>query len=360
MINIYSSFRSITDPKSAKKFVEDVKWLDIDNVLLLTKNTKSKVMYYSDIAPYDENAASLYGEVTDYLKSEGIGIHAWLCLFHESLENPSPVVKNNPDIVLVNKNFKSNFDEPTWSDVAPKYSTLWICPSAEIYIDYLKDIIREIATNFKIDGIHFDYVRYPEAVEGRYYCYCKRCLKSFKEKYGFSFPTREVIEIRYFVSVLTDNVTNAVKELSYTSKKFGKQVSAYVFTDYVTAIECCYQDWPYFSRYLDFLIPTLYEVSPEYAGVLVERARAVASKKCKIMPAIYANTVVRRSQKGGLRWSQKRDAEYIISLVKAIYDNGGDGVSLFLYDTLFNPNRPGGFSREKLIKLKKGLNDIES
>ncbi len=358
MINIYSSFSNITDTKSAKRFVENVKWLGVDNVLLLTKNTKSKVMYPSNIAPFDKKAAELYGDVVDFLKAEGIGVHAWLCLFQENLEDPSPIVKNNPNIVLVNKKGRSNFEEPTWSDVDPKYNTLWICPSSEIYINYLKDIIREITDNYKVDGIHLDYVRYPEAVEGRYYCYCKRCIKKFKDEYGFSFPTREVIELRYFVSILVENVTSAVRELSALSRKLGKEVSAYVFTDYVTAIECCYQDWPYFSRYLDFLVPTLYEVSPDYASVLVERARSVTFKDCSIVPAIYGNTAVRRSKKGGSRWSQKRDTKYILSLIEAIYNNGGNGVSFFLYDTLFDPDKPNGFPRDELLKLKKGLKGI--
>ncbi|OYT31699.1 MAG: hypothetical protein B6U94_02135 [Thermofilum sp. ex4484_79] len=358
MLGIYSTLKHFYNKESIEKFIDNLKWFDIEKVFLLTKDTHSKVMYPSNIAPHDPHASQFFGEVVDALNSEGIGVHSWLCLFEESLEDPSPIVKNNPDIVLVNKNGKSNFEEPTWSDVDLKYSTLWVCPSSDIYINYLQDIIREVSRMYRLDGIHFDYVRYPEAVEGRYYCYCKRCLQKFKEEYGFSFPTREVIEIKYFVSILTENVTNAVRSLSEVSKSLGHKVSAYVFTDYVTAIESCYQDWPYFSRYFDFLVPTLYEVSPNYAHQLIRRARLIASKDCKIEPAIYANTVVRRSMKGGKRWEQKRNAEYMLSLIRAVLESGGDGIAFFLYDTLFNPDLPNGFPRQELLKLRKGLNEL--
>ena len=335
-LGIYLVPDFVKSRESVKRLVDDIKTLErVDFVLLLTKSSNG--MTYP--SQYTKNVCvenpHIYGEMVKALRNLGVETHAWFCLYIESIERPSEIVRNNPDVLLVSKYGKSNLEEPTWSYVKPEYSIYWVCPSAELYREYLKKLMVEVIEKYDVDGIHLDYVRYPEALEGRYYCYCKRCLKRFKEEYGYTFPTNDVIHIRYYVTILCENVSNSVKEFSELAREHGRRISAYVFTDYTTAIETCYQDWPHFSHYLDLLLPTLYEVSPEWMKVLVKRARSVTSKECEITPVIYTNTVVRRAIKGAKRWSVERNAEYILKSIESVKDAGADGIVFYHYSTLF-------------------------
>jgi hypothetical protein len=58
------------------------------------------------------------------------------------------------------------------------YPYVWMCPARRPgYTDqYLLPLIKEIVTNYHVDGIHHDYVRYPGDVNPDGYCFCDYCL----------------------------------------------------------------------------------------------------------------------------------------------------------------------------------------
>ncbi|RLE99368.1 MAG: hypothetical protein DRJ59_08045 [Thermoprotei archaeon] len=348
-VGAYLEFTPVEKGYSPSAIMEDLESLGVSDLFLLTKDTKSWAYYPTEKMNARFGSEDFYGKLVREAKDRGIRVHAWFCLFQESLTDPSPVVKENPDIVVVNKYGKSAWEEPVWSYVDPKYSTLWICPSSKEYRKFLMELMEEVLTRYEVDGIHYDYVRYPEAIEGRYYCYCKRCLSKFKEEYGYELPSKDVIVLRYYVQILVENVTESVRELSELVHSYGGKTSAYVFTDYPTAIEAIYQDWVRFSRYLDFLLPTLYEVSPSFAERLIRNAVELTRKP--IMPAVYANKVVRRAREGSRRWSTIRGVEYILRLVESVKRGGGEGIALFHYATLRGLTKYG-LSEEDLEKLK--------
>lgn len=236
-----------------------------------------------------------YGAVCEAARGAGIEVHAWFCLYIERVDRPTSAVRRHPEYLLVNRYRRHNTEQPTWSTVSESYSTYWVCPSAEGYRDFLSELMKAVVERYDVAGIHLDYVRYPEEVEGRYYCYCERCRRRYKEEYGYELPADDVIKNRYYISTMCENVSSAVEHFSKLARSLGRKISAYVFTDYVTAIEACYQDWPYFSRFLDTLIITAYEVEGRYAGTLVRRAEAVSDRRCRIAAAVYSLPHVRRS-----------------------------------------------------------------
>jgi len=348
-VGVYLEYSPIELGVKPEEVIGDLEALGTDYLFILTKDTKSRVYFPTEDAHLYFKDRDYYGELVKLAKDRSVSVHAWFCLFQESLENPSPVVKRNPDVVVVNKYGKSAWEEPVWSYVDPKYSTLWVCPSAKVYRDYLKRLMEEVLTRYEVDGIHYDYVRYPEAIEGRYYCYCKRCLAKFKEEYGYTLPSKDVIVLRYYVQIMVENVVEAVKDFSELVHTYNAKTSAYVFTDYPTAIEAIYQDWIGFSKYLDFIVPTLYEVSPTTALKIVGNAVKLTGKP--VIPAVYANKVVRRAREGARRWSIERGADYIFKLAEKIKEGGGEGIALFHYATLRGLVEKG-LSLEDFEKLK--------
>jgi uncharacterized lipoprotein YddW (UPF0748 family) len=342
MLCMYATTRLIKTVDDVKRMILNCSAIGVKKILLLTKG--SGIVYYrSDIAETDHpEGLDVYGAVCDEAKKVGIETHAWFCLYPESSERPSKVVKENPECLLVNRYGKS--EVRGWGD------TSWVCPSSLVYREYLLDLMEEVMEKYGVDGIHLDYVRYPDVVEGRYVCYCPTCRRKFKQEYGYELPSDDVIKNRYYVSILCDNVTEAVEQFSKLAKRRNRQISAYVFTDYVTAIEACYQDWPYFSKFLDIIIPTLYEVSSHHAQHLIEKAKSVVDSGCKVMPAVYVDpSSKRRSIEGGNRWWRGVSTENVLSTMEGALRGGADGISLFLYDSLFDQEMIPIETRDELL-----------
>ncbi len=338
------------------QFIARCKSMRINKIFMLTKNTKGEVNYpsnhYRVSAMVDD--FDCYGAICQAAHREGIGVHAWFVIFHEGAKDPVPIIEQHPEYLLVNREGKSNVEQPTWSTVKPEYSTYWVCPTAVGYREYLKKMMQEVIDLYQVDGIHLDYIRYPEEVEARQYCYCDRCKKLFKENYGYTLPVNDVVKNRYWVTQMCNNVTNAVKDFADFAHQHNKLISAYVFTDYTTAIEAVYQNWPWFSRYLDFIIPTSYEVSPAYIHKMAAMTKAVLHDSCMLFPTVYAAPVQRRSADGGVRWYSGKPDD-VVTTFKAWLDEDVDGVVLFTYNLMMNRDY---VSKEQLEKNIKGIREI--
>lgn len=330
MLGAYASTGAIKSDGDAKAMAANCANLGVASIMLLMDKREIEARL-KGAQGFDAHAA-----VCVAAKAAGIQVHAWLCLYREVIQNCTDIVQQHPEYLVVNRQRKSNIEQPTWSTLPGDVAVYWVCASAEGYRDYLAGLMTGIIDRYDVDGIHLDYVRYPEEVEGRAYCYCERCLGQFKEKYGYELPAQDVIKNRYYVNIMCENVSRSVEHFANLVHGRGKEISAYVLTDYLTAIETCYQDWPWFSRFLDRLIITVYEVQDAWVRRLVERARAVMHEKCRLATAAYTFPGNRRSSDGGSRWWTGKDEE-ILAAMRATYDAGADGVYLFTYEALFDP-----------------------
>ncbi len=349
-----NGFYVVPDMKSAEEvdqFIALCKKLMVNKIFIETKDTRGNLLYPSKKFRVAESVGDFdcYGTICKEAEKANIATHAWFVIFHEGYEDPVPIIKEHPEWLLVHRNGKSSIEQPTWKTVDPKYSSYWVCPTAKGYRDYLKDMMQEVIDLYDVDGIHLDYIRYPEEVDAREYCYCDRCKALFKENYGYTLPANDVIKNRYWVTQMCDNVSNAVKDFAGFVHDRNKLISAYVFTDYTTAIEAVYQDWPWFSRYVDFIITTSYEVSPEYIHTMAQRTKAVMNKNCRLFPTIYAAPAVRRSEEGGKRW-YKGKREDVVNTYKAWLEENVDGVVFFTYGMMTKSNYLTEEQRAKNIK----------
>lgn len=68
---------------------------------------------------------------------------------------------------------------------------MFLDPSLPEVEDYLTKIYLDVVKHYNVDGIHYDYVRYPESGTplGSIFGYNDKVLKRFKQEYGFATPT---------------------------------------------------------------------------------------------------------------------------------------------------------------------------
>ncbi|NOY80863.1 MAG: family 10 glycosylhydrolase [Kiritimatiellaeota bacterium] len=142
--------------------------------------------------------------------------------------------------------------------------TPWLCPSHPLNRKLEIDSMVEVAKNYPVDGIHFDYIRYP----GNRTCYCDGCRKRFEQFAGApvtDWPGQVLKDgplRRKWLAFRRSNITAVVKGVHDAAKKVRPdiKISAAVFRNWPTDRDTIGQDWVEWCRkgYLDFVCPMDY------------------------------------------------------------------------------------------------------
>ncbi len=224
-------------------------------------------VFDSETAYYGSEHLPVGGEWLERLlpiaKSEGLEVHAWIWCMPCNIPE---IQKTRPEWFSVNGNGESTLVNPAYVNY---YN--FLCPSREEVKEFLQLRVKELAAYGELDGIHLDYIRYPDviiadALKKQYnvvqdreypqfdYCYCDVCRGDFNELTGID-PGRlddpslnaEWRRFRY------DSITSLVNEhLVPIARRSGKEITAAVFPNW----EHVRQQWMVWN--LDGYMPMLY------------------------------------------------------------------------------------------------------
>jgi uncharacterized lipoprotein YddW (UPF0748 family) len=143
----------------------------------------------------------------------------------------------------------------------------WLCPSNPVNQQLEIDAMVEVAQRYDVDGVHFDYIRYPDGD----HCYCAGCRQRFQKALGSTVAQwpRDVLDRgphrRAWLDWRQGNITTVVKAVSERVRAIKPQVklSAAVFRNWPVDRDGVGQDWKLWCDrgYLDFVCPMDYTVS---------------------------------------------------------------------------------------------------
>ena len=143
----------------------------------------------------------------------------------------------------------------------------WLCPSHPENQKLEIDAMVEVAKEYGVHGIHFDYIRYP----GPEYCFCRGCRERFEERAGrkLSWPGDVQGPLKKeWTQFRCDQITKVVSDVSKRAREVrsGIKISAAVFRRQPADAQSVGQDWSLWCRnkYLDFICPMDY--TPSNAG----------------------------------------------------------------------------------------------
>ncbi|MYF56167.1 family 10 glycosylhydrolase [Candidatus Poribacteria bacterium] len=171
----------------------------------------------------------------------------------------------------------------------------WLCPSNPENVKLELNAITEIVQNYKVDGIHLDYIRYP----GSHACYCTECRDRFilasKLKIQ-EWPTDVLPRVGKHSSAYTDwrveQITRLVRLIHKRVRGIRPKVkiSAAVFGGYPSCVTSIGQDWIAWAKagYIDFVCPMNYTEDDTYFTDLLENQLALMPKDVAIYPGIGA------------------------------------------------------------------------
>ena len=140
------------------QMLDQLKACNINTILLQTR-VRGSVIYPSKLEPWDRCLTGTFGRTPGYdplafaiqeTHRRGMELHAWVVTI--------PAFKTE-----VAKTMGRNSLLHTHPELLKKHNgQYYLDPGLPGTADYLSRIVDEIVTQYDVDGIHFDYIRYPE------------------------------------------------------------------------------------------------------------------------------------------------------------------------------------------------------
>jgi uncharacterized lipoprotein YddW (UPF0748 family) len=170
----------------------------------------------------------------------------------------------------------------------------WLCPSHPLNRQLEIASMVEVAEKYEVDGIHFDYIRYPDGD----HCFCQGCRDRFAKAARAEIRDwpRDVLAggayRHQWLDWRRDNITAVVKAVSEQARKVRPKVkiSAAVFRNWSVDRDGVGQDWKLWCErgYLDFVCPMDYTDSGSQFDVWVATQKQWAGK-VPVYPGIGAS-----------------------------------------------------------------------
>ena len=165
-----------------------------------------------------------------------------------------------------------------------KKNDTWLCPSHPDNQELEIQAMLEVARNYKVDGIHFDYIRYPDSE----CCFCDGCRKRFEAAVGAKITNwpadvRQKPELfQAWLDFRRGNITKVVESVSRQARAVrpGIQISAAVYPNLPRDRDEVGQDWKLWCEkaYLDFVCPMDYAPGNAQFRNLVRRQQEWAGR----------------------------------------------------------------------------------
>ena len=231
--------------------------------------------YDSTVLPVASEATTRGDQIKQCLaacRAHGIKMHVWRVCWNLGWTAPK-------DFIL-----KMKHDNRLQVDLDGNAKDSWLCPSDPDNQKLEIAAMTEIAGKYAVDGIHFDYIRYPSSTS----CFCQGCRKRF-EAFVQKKIRRWPQDVRAdsslwkrWLDFRRANINSVVAAASQNARAVrpGIAVSAAVFSNWPTDRDDVGQDWKFWCEagYVDFICPMDYTSSERDFQTIVERQLAWAGK----------------------------------------------------------------------------------
>jgi len=298
-----------------------------------------------------------YKRVGAIAKAAGLAFHAWIPTM---VQSKKPELK--PEWYGVNGKGESALDKPAY---VPYYK--FLCPNHDGVHDFLGKMYEAVAEVEEVDGIHLDYIRFPDVILARGlwdkyglvmdkeypaydYCYGKKCVADFKAKTGIDIlKEKEPSAIAEWKQFRYDLITDLVNELTEKVHAKGKKINAAVFPGpNSVAKKIVRQEWDKWN--LDAFYPMHYNdfylEKPEWVGDVTKEGVTAIKNRVPLYSGLF---ICPKPEKKG----DEKDPENhgllpneIGTAVRVSMENGAAGICLF------TPNR---MTDEHWVEFEKAI-----
>jgi len=226
------------------------------NIILFQIRGQGDAFYLSALEPWSEMLGGSYpgydplAVAIEEAHLRGLELHAYVNAFplwsgSRLPTSPQHLYNLHPEWVMVDQ-FGTAMD--------PASGYAFISPGIPQAAQHVHDVILDIAANYDVDGLHLDYIRYPDAG----YSYDDSSLARFQREYGGT-PQTLPDQWKQFRRNLVTQFIQTVSE-DITALKPWVKISAATWGNFYDGYTYYYQDshgWLELG-YLDFAAPMIY------------------------------------------------------------------------------------------------------
>ena len=299
------------------------------NALVVNMLRAGVAHYPSDVLPVSDRAKKEGDQIAECLaacRKYGLELHVWKVNFNLG-GAPRSFVQEMRQQNRLQANRQGNEID-------------WLDPSHPENLELERKSLLEIVRKYDVDGIHFDYIRYPHSQAS----YSQSARRRFERDAGVSVDDwpEDVVSgplTEKFLEWRAEQVTRLVRQVSRQAKDIrpGVDISAAVFREYPQCRRRVGQDWLSWvkSGYLDFLCPMdYYSDNATFTRIADQQLEQVAGR-IPVYPGLgpsarYGPSAIQTAQ------------QLLIAR-----DLGAPGFMIFNYDT--------GLVDEVMPGLRKGV-----
>lgn len=208
----------------------------------------------------------------------GIEVHAWLniCYAWSDTKHAPPsghLVTTHPEWILSDAKGTRMDRVPSSKWKAQGIEGTFLSPGVPEFRRHMASVVSELVRMYDIDGIHLDYIRYPNKA----YSFDPVSRSQFLLKYGIDpvqlggdrAALQKMVGARALAamdSIFSDDRTQEIDSMvvAIHDAAGGKPISAAVIADPVFARADKGQDWPTWvqKKWIDFVVPMAYSMPP--------------------------------------------------------------------------------------------------
>ncbi|MGE5179100.1 MAG: glycoside hydrolase family 10 protein [Bacteroidota bacterium] len=314
------------------------------NTILAQVRGRGDAYYKSDIAPPGEDIGGApagfdpLDRLIQRAHAAGLEVHAWINVYlvwsaGAPPTSPLHVVNAHPEWISVRADGTRLVEMVPLEFQEERIEGMFLAPGNPAVKRHLREIVKEIVTRYAVDGIHLDYVRYPEPTVG----YDAATRTEFERQFGvdplqIDNPDSTTLAVvgadrlpdlrAKWIQWKRDQVTDLVRTLRADLNLQGRPIklTAAVIADENAALNRYLQEWPTWLRegIIDAALPMTY--SPTTSTVVRQLTEALEIPTHR---QVWAGIAVYNEG--------SRDAAEKMRRARAL---GVDGIALFSYDTL--------------------------
>jgi uncharacterized lipoprotein YddW (UPF0748 family) len=334
---------AMTTPGRVDKVIEIAREVNV-NTLLVQVRGRGDAYYKSEMAPPGEalgGAPAGFDPLDQMIlraHAAGMEVHAWINVYLVWSAGAPPssalhVVNAHPEWISMRADGTRLVEMLPQEFEQERIEGMYLAPGNPSVKRHLREIVREIASRYGVDGIHLDYIRYPEPLVG----YDRATRTAFAREYGvdplqIERPDSTTLAVigadhlpdlrQKWIRWKRDQVTDLVRALRNDLDLIGRPIklTAAVIADQNEAVNRYLQDWPVWLRdsIVDAVVPMAYAQSTPVAVGRIARAMSIPTER-----QVWAGIAIYNEG--------ARDAADKIRKSRAL---GVDGIALFSYDAL--------------------------
>ncbi|NUM33307.1 MAG: family 10 glycosylhydrolase [Candidatus Brocadiae bacterium] len=274
----YITFKEKDDRPLIEKHLDHFQKIGINRIYFLVKFPTGHVFYKSKIAPIHPQ---LDWDPFDFLvkecKKRKIEIYPYINVLAEGEynektkkeDNIGPYLEKFPGHAMQNKE-------------GEKYG--WVSPAVEEAINYELSLMEEIITNYAVDGVQLDRIRYPDSLAD----YNPQSVSLYQKLYQKEPEAGDYSWTLYRQNLLTEVVAKAKKLLNSINPEL--KLSAATFPRPYSAAINQLQAWPRWCRQglLDEVVPMTYYRNLDLFQTYLLQNQEVTPANIPLLPGIGA------------------------------------------------------------------------